>query len=109
VRGPVVLLVSDGWDRGDPDQLAAAVSRLQRSCHRLIWLNPLIGTQDYQPLTRGLIAALPHVDDFLPARTLRDLGELAALLEGVGKADRAGRAVGRASAAPRAGLQPRHM
>jgi uncharacterized protein with von Willebrand factor type A (vWA) domain len=48
----------------------AAVARLQRSCHRLIWLNPLIGTQDYQPLTRGLVAALPHVDDFLPARSL---------------------------------------
>ena len=83
-RGPVVLLVSDGWDRGEPDQLAAAVSRLQRSCHRLIWLNPLIGTQDYQPLTRGLLAALPHVDDFLPARTLRDLADLAALLGRVG-------------------------
>jgi uncharacterized protein with von Willebrand factor type A (vWA) domain len=80
-RGPVVLLVSDGWDRGDPDVLAAAVARLQRSCHRLIWLNPLIGTQDYQPLTRGLVAALPHVDRFLPARTLRDLRDLAVALE----------------------------
>ena len=91
-RGPVVLLVSDGWDRGEPDQLAAAVSRLQRSCHRLIWLNPLIGTQDYRPLTRGLLAALPHVDDFLPARTLRDLADLAALLGRVGRAGRAARA-----------------
>ncbi|HZI79977.1 MAG TPA: VWA domain-containing protein [Vicinamibacterales bacterium] len=80
-RAPVALLVSDGWDRGEPDVLAAAVARLHRSCHRLIWLNPLIGTQDYQPLTRGLVAALPHVDRFLPARTLRDLRDLAALLE----------------------------
>ena len=80
-RQPVVLLVSDGWDRGEPDVLAAAVARLHRSSHRLIWLNPLIGTQDYQPLTRGLVAALPHVDRFLPARTLRDLKELAAVLE----------------------------
>ena len=80
-RGPVALLVSDGWDRGEPDVLATAVARLQRSCHRLIWLNPLIGTQDYQPLTRGLVAALPHVDRFLPARTLRDLGDLADVLE----------------------------
>jgi uncharacterized protein with von Willebrand factor type A (vWA) domain len=80
-RGPVALLVSDGWDRGEPADLAGAVARLQRSCHRLIWLNPLIGTQDYQPLTRGLVAALPHVDRFLPARTLRDLRDLAAVLE----------------------------
>jgi len=83
-RGPVVLLVSDGWDRGDAAVLGAAVARLQRSCHRLIWLNPLIGTQDYQPLTRGLLAALPHVDDFLPVRTLRDVAQLAQVLSGVG-------------------------
>jgi len=53
------------------------VARLQRSCHRLIWLNPLIGTADYAPLTRGLVAALPFVDDFLPARTLTNLADLA--------------------------------
>ena len=80
-RSPVSLLVSDGWDRGEPRVLADAVARLHRSSHRLIWLNPLIGTQDYQPLTRGLVAALPHVDRFLPVRTLRDLGDLAAVLE----------------------------
>ena len=56
------------------------IARLHRSCHRLIWLNPLIGTIDYAPLTRGLQAALPFVDDFLPVRTLRDLGDLAARL-----------------------------
>jgi uncharacterized protein with von Willebrand factor type A (vWA) domain len=76
-RGPVVLLISDGWDRGEPDLLRDQVARLQRSSHRLIWLNPLIGTLDYAPLTRGLQAALPYVDDFLPARTLNDLGDLA--------------------------------
>ena len=76
-EGPVVLLISDGWDRGDPSVLRDQVARLQRSCHRLIWLNPLIGTFDYAPLTRGLQAALPFVDDFLPARTLADLGDLA--------------------------------
>jgi uncharacterized protein with von Willebrand factor type A (vWA) domain len=75
--GPVVLLISDGWDRGDPDVLRAHVARLQRSCHRLIWLNPLIGSVGYEPLTRGLQAALPFVDDFLPARTLTNLGDLA--------------------------------
>jgi uncharacterized protein with von Willebrand factor type A (vWA) domain len=75
--GPVVLLISDGWDRGEPDLLREQIARLQRSCHRLIWLNPLIGTQGYEPLTRGLQAALPYVDDFLPARTLTNLGDLA--------------------------------
>jgi uncharacterized protein with von Willebrand factor type A (vWA) domain len=74
--GPVVLLISDGWDRGDPELLRQQVRRLQRSCHRLIWLNPLIGTADYAPLTRGLQAALPYVDDFLPARTLTNLVDL---------------------------------
>ena len=75
--GAVVLLVSDGWDRGDPEELAAQIARLQRRCHRLVWLNPLVGTADYAPLTRGLRAALPFVDDFLPARTLNDFADLA--------------------------------
>lgn len=74
--GPVVLLISDGWDRGEPAVLRQQIARLQRSCHRLIWLNPLIGTAEYAPLTRGLQAALPYVDDFLPARTLTNLLDL---------------------------------
>ena len=78
--GPVVLIISDGWDRGDPEMLRAEVRRLQRSCYRLIWLNPLIGTLNYAPLTRGLLSALPFVDDFLPARTLRNIADLAAHL-----------------------------
>ena len=75
--GPVILLISDGWDRGDPAELGDQIARLQRSCHRLVWLSPLIGTADYAPLTRGLQAALPFVDDFLPARTLTNLADLA--------------------------------
>jgi uncharacterized protein with von Willebrand factor type A (vWA) domain len=82
--GPVVLIVSDGWDRGDPELLRDQVRRLRRSCHRLIWLNPLIGTIDYAPLTRGLRGALPHVDDFIPARTLTDLAALALHLSALG-------------------------
>jgi uncharacterized protein len=77
VGGPVVMIISDGWDCGDPGELRDQIARLQRSCHRLIWLNPLIGTVDYAPLTRGLQAALPYVDDFLPARTLNNLADLA--------------------------------
>ena len=83
--GPVVLLISDGWDRGDPEMLRQQVARLQRSCHRLIWLNPLIGTTDYAPLTRGLQAALPYVDDFLPARTLTNLVDLSVHLNSISR------------------------
>jgi uncharacterized protein with von Willebrand factor type A (vWA) domain len=79
----VVLLISDGWDRGDPAVLRDQIARLQRGCHRLIWLNPLIGTIDYAPLTQGLQAALPFVDDFLPVRTLRDVRDLASHLKGL--------------------------
>jgi uncharacterized protein with von Willebrand factor type A (vWA) domain len=75
--GPVVLLISDGWDCGDPSDLAAQIARLQRSAHRLIWLSPLLGSAGYAPLTRGLQAALPFVDDFLSVRTLTNLVDLA--------------------------------
>ena len=76
-HGPVVLLISDGWDRGDPEVLRAEMSRLQRTCYRLIWLNPLLGSPDYQPLTRGMQSALPFVDDFLPVHNLDSLEALA--------------------------------
>ena len=75
--GAVVLVISDGWDRGEPDLLAHEMARLQRSCHRLIWLNPLLGSPTYQPLTRGMQAALPYIDDFMPAHNLHSLQELA--------------------------------
>ncbi len=75
--GAVVLVISDGWDRGDPELLSREMARLQRSCHRLIWLNPLLGSPTYQPLTRGMRAALPYIDDFLPAHNLHSLQELA--------------------------------
>ena len=81
--GPVVLLISDGWDRGEPTHLRREIARLQRSCHRLVWLNPLLGTANYAPLTRGLQAAMPFVDDFLPARTLTNFADLAAHLNAI--------------------------
>lgn len=79
-HGAVVLIISDGWDRGDPALLTSEISRLQRSCHRLIWLNPLLGSPDYEPLTRGMKAALPFIDDFLPVHNLVSLEELATRL-----------------------------
>ena len=82
-RGPVVLMISDGWDRGDPTRLGREMARLHRSAFRVIWLNPLLGSADYEPLTRGLQAALPHVDDFLPVHNLVSLEDLAQRLRGI--------------------------
>jgi uncharacterized protein len=76
-NGPIVLIVSDGWDRGDPLLLARELARLRRSSRRLIWLNPLLGSATYEPLTRGMQAALRHIDDFLPAHNLASLEYLA--------------------------------
>ena len=80
----IVLIISDGWDRGEPELLARETSRLQRSCHRLIWLNPLLGSPDYQPLTLGMQAALPYVDDFLPVHNMNSLQALAQRLSDIG-------------------------
>jgi len=83
-HGAVVIIISDGWDRGDPVHLSAELMHLRRSAHRLIWLNPLLGTEGYQPLTRGMAAALPYCDDFLTAhnvQALEDLGRLLASLD----------------------------
>lgn len=78
--GGVVLIISDGCDRGDIDLLAREMARLARNCHRLLWLNPLLGYDAYEPLTRGMVAALPHIDDFLPVHNLRSLEQLGDLL-----------------------------
>ena len=75
-RGAVVLILSDGWDRGDTALLATEISRLHRSCHRLIWLNPLLGSPDYEPLVKGIRTILPHVDDFLPLHNLASMEKL---------------------------------
>jgi uncharacterized protein len=81
-RGSIVVLLSDGWDRGDPEELAEEIARLGRCAYRLIWLNPLKASPGYEPLTRGMQAALPHVDHFLAGNSLASLGELAVLMEG---------------------------
>jgi hypothetical protein len=83
-RGAVVLIISDGWDRGDPHLLGAEVARLQRNAHRLIWLNPLLGSPGYAPMTRGIMAALPYLDDFLPVHNLKSLDDLATILATIG-------------------------
>lgn len=83
----VVIVVSDGWDRGDPSLVASETARLRRNCHRLIWLNPLAGTPGYQPLAGGMRAAFPYIDDFLPAGTVASLERLGEILGGVRAGD----------------------
>jgi uncharacterized protein len=80
-RGSVVVILSDGWDRGDPAQLEEEMARLRRAAHRLIWLNPLAAHPDYEPLTRGMRAAVPHTDELLAGNSLASLEELAVILE----------------------------
>jgi uncharacterized protein with von Willebrand factor type A (vWA) domain len=81
--GPIVVIISDGWDRGDPELLRREMAKLHRSVHRIVWLNPLAGRPGFSPETRGMQAALPYVDDFLPAANLTDLTSVVALLESV--------------------------
>jgi uncharacterized protein len=81
-RGAVTIVLSDGWDRGDPDELGAEMARLARCSHSLIWLNPLRAHPGYEPLTRGMRAALPHVDHFLAGNSIASLEELAELMQG---------------------------
>ncbi len=78
--GAVVMIISDGWDRGDPSKLRQEVDHLHRMSHRLIWLNPLLGSANYRPVTRGMAAALPYVDDFVPADNLASLEALGRLI-----------------------------
>ncbi|MCU0479300.1 MAG: VWA domain-containing protein [Chloroflexi bacterium] len=92
----VVVVVSDGWDRGDPALVGEETARLQRNCHRLIWLNPLAGVDGYEPLAAGMAAAYPSVDDFLPIHNLASLERLGEVLGGLG--------LGAAGRPPRTGV-----
>ena len=79
-RRTIVLLLSDGWDTGEPDVLAQEMLTLKRRSARVIWLNPLLGNPSYEPLTRGMAAALPLIDHFAAAHNLASLRDLAAHL-----------------------------
>jgi uncharacterized protein with von Willebrand factor type A (vWA) domain len=79
-RGAIVVLLSDGWDRGDPDDLAEQMARLHRVAHKVVWVNPLKASPGYQPLARGMAAALPHVDEFVEGHSLASLEQLAEVL-----------------------------
>jgi uncharacterized protein with von Willebrand factor type A (vWA) domain len=79
-RGAIVVVLSDGWDRGDPDVLAEQMQRLQRISYHLVWVNPLKVTPGYAPLARGMAAALPYVDDFVEGHSLSAMHELASVI-----------------------------
>ena len=81
-RGAIVVILSDGWDRGDPEALGEQMQRLQRLTHRLVWVNPLKVTPGYAPLARGMAAALPFVDEFVEGHSLNALEELANIIGG---------------------------
>ncbi len=85
-RGSVVVVLSDGWERGDATELGEQMERLQRVTHQLVWVNPLKASPGYEPLAAGMAAALPHVDLFVPGNSYRSLEQLAAIL--AGSADR---------------------
>ncbi len=76
-RGAVVVVLSDGWDRGDPAVLGNELARLRRVAHRLVWVNPLKASPGYAPLAQGMAAALPHVDEFVEGHSVASLEELA--------------------------------
>lgn len=82
LRGAVVVLCSDGLERGDPELLRAQMARLGRLAHRVVWVNPLKGSPRYEPLARGMAAALPSVDVFLSGHNLESLSELSRALAG---------------------------
>jgi uncharacterized protein len=75
-RGAVVVICSDGWERGDPALLAEQVQRLSRLAHRVVWVNPHRGKEGYQPVQGGIAAVLPYVDDFVAGHSLGAYAEL---------------------------------
>ena len=79
-RGAVVVIFSDGWDRGEAGVLAEQMARLQRVAHRIVWVNPLKASPGYAPLAQGMAAALPYVDEFVEGHSLAALEELAGVI-----------------------------
>jgi uncharacterized protein len=86
-RGAVVVILSDGWDRGDPEELGTQMERLHRAARRVVWANPLKASPGYAPIARGMAAALPFVDEFVEGHTLSSLDRLAAVVAGVTSPD----------------------
>jgi len=83
-RGAVIVILSDGWDRGEPERLAIEMARLSRVAYRIVWVNPLKASDGYAPLARGMAAALPYVDDFIEGHSLGALDRLSSILSSSG-------------------------
>ena len=81
-RGAVVVILSDGWERGDPTVIADQMARLSRVAHRVVWVNPLKASPGYAPLARGMAAALPYIDELVDGHNLNALEELAEIVSG---------------------------
>jgi uncharacterized protein with von Willebrand factor type A (vWA) domain len=79
-RGAVVVVFSDGWERGDPAQLAEQMARLSRIAHKVVWVNPHRGKRGYEPVQQGVVAVLPHVDEFVAGHSLATYAELVEVL-----------------------------
>jgi uncharacterized protein with von Willebrand factor type A (vWA) domain len=88
-RGAIIVIVSDGWEIGDPQEVGEAMSRLGRLAHHVIWVNPRSAAAEFQPLAGGMAAALPHVDTFLSGHSVRALEDLLAAIAGAGERRRA--------------------
>jgi uncharacterized protein with von Willebrand factor type A (vWA) domain len=82
-RGAIVVIISDGWERQDPALVSREMARLARTAYAVVWVNPLKGNIDYEPLSAGMRAALPYVDRFLPGHNLASLEDLAETLSAI--------------------------
>jgi uncharacterized protein with von Willebrand factor type A (vWA) domain len=84
-RGAIVVICSDGWDRGDPAVIGEEMARLSRTARRLVWVNPLKASPGYAPLARGMAAALPFVDQFVEGHAVASLEHLAEIISGTSR------------------------
>jgi uncharacterized protein with von Willebrand factor type A (vWA) domain len=80
VRGADLVVLSDGWDRGDPAEISSSMAGLHRLARRVVWVNPLKASEGYEPIARGMAAALDHVDEFLEGHSMASFERLVALL-----------------------------
>ena len=97
-RGAIVVILSDGWERGDPELVGREMARLARLAHRIVWVNPRVAAAGFSPRTGGMAAALPHVDALVSGHSLEALAEVAMA---IGAGTDAGGAPTRAGASPR--------
>ena len=99
-RGAVVVILSDGWERGDPALVGREMERLARLAHRIVWVNPRVGASAFSVQAGGMVAALPHCDALVSGHSFRALGEVVEAI-GAARGARRGRPAGAGGAEPR--------